>query len=194
MILNCPRRRSRRGLSMVESLLAVTITAVAGGALLSSIGASVQSSSDTAHAAVARGLAAQLMDEMAAMRFPESTNSVPGGTGRENFDDLDDYAGYSMSPPVDRAGEPLGTDGGPMVLGSPGPRAAELQGDADFLAPFGQEVTVERVTPSGGSWTVGPAHTNYRRVTVRITYTDARAVVTTLAETSRIFTYVPFAP
>ncbi len=60
---------------------------------------------------------------------------------------------------------------------------------------FTRAVLVERVEPDGASgWTTVSQDTNFRRVTVRVSYTDANSVARTVAELSRIFTYVPFAP
>lgn len=183
----------RRGFSMVEALMAVTVTTIAGTALLTSIGAAVRTSTGAAHTAVARGLAEQMMDEIAARRFPESSNPPPAGKSRENFDDIDDYDGWSARPPQGRSGRVLGTEGGDD--GSNSLRPAEMQADLELLGRFTRRVEVERVQPDGGSgWNVVAGHTNFRRVTVRVEHTDAESKTATLAEISRIFAYVPVAP
>ena len=78
------------GISMVEALVAV------------------RSSTDTAHLVVARGLAEQAMDKIAAVRFPDGDIQQPSPTTRENFDDIDDYNGWSSSPVQSRNGRALG--------------------------------------------------------------------------------------
>lgn len=188
-----PRHR-RSGFSMVEALIAVTITTIGGAALLTSIGAAVHTSTDAAHRAVARGLAAQLIDEIAARRFPASTNLLLAATSRISFDDIDDYDGWSARPPQDREGLSIGIDGG-TVSGVAVPRPDALRADVDLIGQFTRRVDVERIQPDAGSgWTVVSKHTNFRRVRVRVDYTDAQSNTATLAEISRVFTYVPFAP
>jgi hypothetical protein len=179
---------------MFESVVAVSVATVAGAALLSSLGAAVRSSSEAALFAMARGMAEQLMDEIASVRFPESSNSPPLGTTRENFDDIDDYDGWSASPPTGRTGQALGTQGA-TVSGVIQNRSSGLIADADSIAHFTQEVVVQRIEPDAGTgWTVVTPHTNHRRVTVRVKYTDGQANTRTLAEITRVFSYVPVAP
>ncbi len=204
----------RRGFSMVEALVAVSVTTIAGAALLTSIGAAVRSSTDATHAAVARGLAEQLMDEIAASRFPDSTTTTLSSAitrtplsatylwgsrmTREAFDDIDDYDGWTRRPPVDRQGHRIGTEGALIQGGRRKwhyPRLFHMRPDGRFLQSFTREVQVERIRPDTGSdWTVVSRATDYRRVTVRVKYTDAESHTTTLAEISRIFSYVPAAP
>ena len=215
-------RAPRRGFSMVEALTAVSVTAIAGAALLTSIGATVRSSTDSAHAAVARGLADQLMDEIAASRFPESATAArfpvpvaaPMGTigamplsgipvsvsrlSRQTFDDIDDYDGWKCKGPVDRQGRRIGTEGALIQQDEREwhyPRPSSMRPEEQFLQSFTREVQVERIRPDAGSgWTVVSQPTDYQRVTVRVKYTDAQSNTTTLAEISRIFSYVPAAP
>ena len=187
-------RRRRSGFSMVEALIAVTITTIGGAALLTSIGAAVRTSTDAAHRAVARGLAEQMIDEIAAQRFPAPINPTPSGTSRSSFDDIDDYDGWSARPPQDREGHPMGTEGG-TDSGVAVPRLDAMRPDLDLIGRFTRRVDVERIQPNSSSgWTVVSQHTNYRRVTVRVNYTDGQSNIATLAEISRIFTYVPFTP
>jgi len=179
---------------MVEAVVAVAITSIAGGALLASLGGAVRSSSDAMHAAVARGLAEQLMEEIAATRFPAGTNTTPIGVGRTGFDDIDDFDVWSSSPPVDRSGNTLGLDGLDAAA-QPATRPAALQPAAGFIAAFAREVDVERVEPdTGSSWNIVTGHTNFRRVTVRVKHTDAQSHIRTLAELTRVFSYVPVSP
>ena len=179
---------------MVEALTAITITSVAGGALLVSIAGSVQSSTQLAQAAVARGLAEQLVDEIAAVRFPAAANSTPGGSARTNFDDIDDYHNWSARPPQDRQGREIGTEGY-QSGGASSTRLPEMRPDSQSLGGLTRSVIVERVQPDSGSgWTVVSQHTNFRRVTVRVAYTNAQSQTVTLAAITRIFSYVPITP
>ncbi len=184
----------RAGFSMFESIVAVSVAAVAGAALLSSLSAAVRSSSDAALTAQAYGLAEQLMDEIASVRFPPESNTPPLGTTRENFDDIDDYAGWNASPPTSRLGAVIGTEGATVSV-TVYSRDPALQPDDLALASFSHEVVVERIEPDGGTgWSVVPDHTNHRRVTVRVSHVDGQMNVQALASITRIYSYVPVAP
>jgi hypothetical protein len=179
---------------MVEALTAIAITAVAGGAVLVSLAGNVNTSTQLVQAALAQGLAEQLMDEIAASRFPASSNSAPGGTGRTNFNDIDDYHNWSARPPQDRVGRQIGLEGY-TSSGGASTRLPEMRPNTELLSGMRRTVTVERVQPDAGSgWTVVSQHTNYRRVTVRVTYTNSQSQTVPLASITRIFSYVPIAP
>jgi hypothetical protein len=180
---------------MLESLTSMTIVTISGTALLTAAMAAVQSSSEGANILLAQGIANQLMDEIAAMRFPDGVSPAPPtGTLRALFNDLDDYAGWSARPPTDRQGCVLGTEGssagGVNVL-----RPIAVQPDASTLGSFTESVLVERVQPnSSGDWTTVTTHTGHRRVTVQVNYTDARGVTRPLATNTRIFAAVAMSP
>lgn len=190
-----PRIRVRRGFSMVEALLAVTITTIAGGALLTSIGSAVQTSSESTHTTIAQGLAEQLMDEIAATRFPE--DEPIGSTvalTREDFEDIDDYSGWKQSPPTSRDGFVVGTEGFEWREFKIR-RVTMMRLNPKYIAPFSRQVDIERVEPDSGSgWNVVSQHTNHRQVTVRVNYAYPNGTIATLAEVTRIFSYVPAAP
>lgn len=186
--------RARSAFSLVEALVAVAVTAIAGAALLTSVTAAVISSAVVAHRAVARGLAEQLMDEIAAVRFPGASNTQPAGSTRAGFDDIDDYSGLVESPPRTRDGQIVGTEGGEMA-GLPVSRVAMLQPDLALISRFTRETAVERVRPAAnGNWEAVAEHTDFRRVTVRVLHSDARGNRGTAAEITRIFAHVPVAP
>lgn len=178
---------------MTEALLSVTITTVAGAALLTSVGSSLGASRDAAHSLIARGLAEQLLEEIAATRFPTAASTRPASkVNRLQFDELDDYDAWTARPPTTRAGLPVGTE---LSGATATARDARLQSDPRFLARFTQEAQVERLLPDGnGGWTTTTQLTDYRRVTVRIRYTDAQNTTTLLAQVSRVFSYVPLTP
>ena len=189
-----PTRR-RRGITLIESLIAVSLTTLAGSALLSTIGSTVQISTDSTYTAIAQGLADQLMDEVSAAKFPRTGSSMTsGGQGRTGFDDLDDYNGWNASPPQTRDGMPIGTER--MTAGSTSmSRPTSFQPAPTFVSRFRQQVTVEKIAEvSGGSWVVVTSTTSLRRVTVTISYTDARNQTKVLAVQTRVFSDVAVAP
>lgn len=190
-------RAARRGVTLMESIAAVSITTIAGAAMLTSVSAAIRSSSDTTYTFLARGLAQQLMDEIAAVRFPPATASPPASTAnRIQFDDIDDYDGWS-SPSGRmqlRNGEIIGEESY-KVDGRELTRPTLMQIDPTFLSQFRREVNVERVQSNGsGGWTVVTQHTNYRRVTVTTFYTDGNADTRPLAVLTRILSYARVAP
>jgi len=191
-------QRSRRtGITLVESLVSVTITAIAGTALFSAIGASLGTSYSALNHNLGVGLAEQLLEEMAAVRFPLDSDTRPGSNGsRRMFDDLDDYDNWSSSPPENKVGYKLGSE--PLtILGVYDiARPSLLIPDADFLNRITREVTVERIrTDNNSNWVVTTGESDYRRVTVTIKLAmNAGAPSQTISETTRIFSYVPLSP
>ena len=140
---------------MVESLIAIAVTAIAGGALLTSLGAAIQSSSSAAEMTVARGLADQMMDEILSARFPTSSDVRAIDGTRAYFDDLDDYDKWSSRPPTERSGIVLGQDG-LLSGGTRLMRMDALRTDSIALVNFTREVLVEPSSkPDGfGGWQV----------------------------------------
>ncbi|GAB4140129.1 MAG: hypothetical protein Tsb009_09330 [Planctomycetaceae bacterium] len=185
---------TRHGITMVESLIAISVTAIAGGALLTSLSASIQASSHSADVLVARGLAEQLMDEISATRFPNETDLRTASIYRIDFNDLDDYHNWTSTPPVDRYGMKLGTEG--VVRDEERlPRNDSLSVHASELSTFTRTATVEPVTPDGtGGWQVTSSATPTRRITVRVFTTDSRSQARLLAELTRIINHVPTSP
>jgi type II secretory pathway pseudopilin PulG len=181
-------RRPREGVTAIESLLAIAIVSIAGGAMLASLGSAVRSSREIALMTVARGLAHQLLEEVAASPVPtEAATATPAGP-RTNFTMIDHFDGWSASPPQDRYGRVLGTEG----LGTSGwssLRQAEMHADMAFLGKFRRMVEVEKVLPSGGSWTTTASDSLFRRVTVRVEFADGERE-RELAVASRIVAYV----
>ncbi|MEK6260077.1 MAG: hypothetical protein AABP62_15760 [Planctomycetota bacterium] len=184
----------RRGITLVESLIAVSLTTLAGGALLTTIGSTVQISTDSTYTVIAQGMADQLMDEVASVKFPRTTGATTMGIGRTAFDDLDDYNGWNASPPQARDGMALGTER--MTVGSTSvQRPTNFQADPRFVSRFRQQVSVEKIAEvSGGAWVVVTSATSLRRVTVTISYTDARNQTKVLAIQTRVFSDVAVAP
>ena len=128
-------QRSRRtGFTLLESLVSVTITAIAGTALFSAIGASLGTSYSAMNHNIATGLADQMLDELAAVRFPVTSDTRPGfQSSREYFDDLDDYDNWSSTPPENKQGYSLGREPLTILERYPISRPAMLSPDSDFL-------------------------------------------------------------
>ena len=192
----------RRGFTYAESMIALAVMSLAGAALLTSVAGAVQSSNDSIYRSVGQGLAEQLMDEIAASKFPTATASMPNPIPlRSWFTTIDDYAKLSECPPRTKAGEVLGNDDAAtasmaflnMTLGKAGSRTSELAAAPSFVGRFTRSVLIERVQPGAGGWTVVLQHTSHRRVTVSVSYT-ANKSTRTVAQIVRVFSSVSPAP
>ncbi|QDU12205.1 prepilin-type N-terminal cleavage/methylation domain-containing protein [Gimesia aquarii] len=191
-------QRSRRtGFTLIESLVAVTITAIAGAALFSAIGSSLGSTYSALNKTIGAGLTDQLLDELAAARFPTSSDSRPArSSSRKDFDDLDDYHNWSASPPVNKDGFALGNEPITILERYPIARPSILIPDTEFLSRLTREVTVERIRPDNIiGWIVTTDDTDFRRVTVRTKLAASSSAPShTISEATRIFSYVPLSP
>ena len=183
---------------MVEAILAITIAALAGSVLLLGTTTSLETTRKSMYAAIARGMAQQLMDEIVGCRYFESggnpystvlgpeTGETTGGT-RQLFDDSDDYNGLRTKPPKDFYGIALGKDDG-----AGGQRNTLFQVPAGFLDNWQQEVDVYYVSESNLSTKLATGQTSdYRVVEVRITYIDPVQGSLLLASLKRVLSYVP---
>lgn len=89
--------RFHRGLTLVECLIASAILALAVVAVSQAIVAGQMQTVDALHRARALELAEALMDEV--LRLPYADPDGTGGeVGRANFDNLEDFDGFSEAP------------------------------------------------------------------------------------------------
>lgn len=82
-----------RGFTLVEALVAISITALAGSVLLLGVASSLQTTDEAMRQTIAIGLAQQLLNEIA---------------GCHTMAEIDSYHDSQHEPPVDRFGIPLG--------------------------------------------------------------------------------------
>ncbi len=115
-----PRRWARRGLSMMEVVIATAVVGLMVAAALNAVGQSAKTALLTRERATGAWLADALLAEMMdAPAFVDATQGPEGdevGGNRDDFDDVNDYHGWIGRPPVDREGELLGVDSGYMRL------------------------------------------------------------------------------
>ncbi len=83
-----------RGLTLVECLLATAVLAFAVGAVSPAVVAGQMQTADALHRARALQLAEALMDEVLRLDYSDP-DGTDGEVGRANFDDLDDFDGFS---------------------------------------------------------------------------------------------------
>ena len=162
----------RRGFTYAESMIAMAVMSLAGAALLTSVAGAVQSSNDSIYRSVGQGLAEQLMDEIAASKFPTATASLPNPIPlRSWFTTIDDYAMFSECPPRTKAGEVLGNDDAAtasmaymdMLLGKAGSRTSELAAAPSFVGRFTRSVLVELTWPASPCLHAAIPRTSKRR-------------------------------
>lgn len=110
---------ARRGFTLMESVIASGVLALLVVAGLNASGALGAARRDLGDRALAAGLAADLMSEIASMPYEDPTNAegklgqeVGEPLSRDAFDDVDDYAGLMESPPLDASGIALTTEAG----------------------------------------------------------------------------------
>lgn len=170
-------RPPRRGFTLVEALLSLTVMAVAGGALLLGLQSALDATQLSEERLIAQGMAEQLLDEIAGLRYSAvgagayQTSLGPsvfevGGTGRSRYDDIDDFANYVSLPPTDQYGLLLGTELG----NTPGPlRTAELRPDTSLYQGWQRKVEVYYVSNANQSTRLASGQTSdYRAIEVRI--------------------------
>ncbi len=158
--------------TLIEALVAISMTAVAGSVLLLGVASSLQHTDDAMRRTIALGLAQQLMDEVA---------SAP------SIESIDQYDGSFSEPPADPWGVSLGTEDG-----KGGQRHASFQAPAGLLNQFGREVRVSRVAASDLTAPLpAGAESDYRLVEVRVTYRAPNTSAQELARVQRIVAYVP---
>jgi prepilin-type N-terminal cleavage/methylation domain-containing protein len=193
-----PHAQSVRGFTLIEAMVAITIVAIAGSALLLGVESSLNLAQGSLEQTIAAGMAQQLMDEIVGGRymavgasayqvpFCPSPSELATGT-REFFDDIDDYDGWVSRPPEDMFGIELGADNG-----QGGRRHACFQAPAAYFDLWEQQVGVKYVNATNLSQSLSSGQTSdYRAVEVRIVYNDPQRGPRELAKLRRVVAYVP---
>lgn len=199
--------RPRAAFTLIEALVSISITAIAGSVLLSGIGGSVQTASDALSQTVALGMAQQLMDEAIGNAYKEPGVGDPatlplGPDGAEQnvgsrklFDDTDDYNTLRSQPPTDFWGIELGKDDGTGVarhrnFWAPTTLFDNGREEVIFFHGWRQEVDVYYVSESNLTTRL-PAgqYSDYRIVEVRIVR-DEPGGSRELANLRRVVAYV----
>jgi len=191
-------RPDRQGFSLAESLVAITLTSIAGGAILLGLAGAAQTTRNVMDRATATGIAAQLMDEVLGTRYaavgagayqvglgPNTWETQ--GTGRERYDDVDDFHGVVSQPPRDEYGIALGlgNDAG-------GQRHPNFRLPTSYFADWRQEVEVYYVSESNPTVRLTGSNTsNFRAVEVRVYRTDGARGRELLDTVRRVVAYVP---
>ena len=106
--------RPRPGMTLIEAMVSMAVLAIMLVGSLNLLGASARLRRSQVHDATGMMLAQELISEIVQLPYddPEAPAQALGpelsesGPARSAFDDADDYAGWTASPPVTRAGAP----------------------------------------------------------------------------------------
>jgi type II secretory pathway pseudopilin PulG len=196
----CDRSRTppRLGFSLIEAIVALSITAMAGAVLLLATEGVLKTTNDAVAQTIAQGMAAQLIDEVLGARYnepdvsPYQTSLGPNsaelaGNGRERFNDSDDYHNFLAQPPIDCWGKAVGTgnDAG-------GLRHPAFAPPGDDFANWRQRIEVFYVNAADPSIRLTGSNTSdYRAVEVTIERIEPNGSIRPLAKQRRVFCYVP---
>lgn len=187
----------RRAFSLVEALVALTITTLAGSVVLLAIESCLTSTSDAVDRLIADGIATQILDEISTKRFmapgdtpltisgPNATETA--GAGRSLFNDVDDYKAFTAKPAKGIYGETLGAGND-----SGGTRNVNFQIPSSQFTNWRQRVEVYFVSPTDHSVKLTGASTSYFRaaeVTIEYVHSDGRVIP--LANRRRVYAYLP---
>ena len=192
------RRRRPAAFTLVEALVSISIAAVAGSVLLLGITSSLQTTTEALEGTIANGMAQELIDEVVGGRYhavgEDGYRILLGrswyegsGSGRERYDDIDDYDNLRIQPPEDLWGIELGKDDGEGGARHPG-----CQAPAGFFKNWRQEIDVYYVDESDLSTRLPFGQvSDYRAVEVRIINNDPDRGPRELANIRRVVAYVP---
>lgn len=188
--------QSRPGVSLIETLLAATIAALASAALLTAVEGALSTATDSTDRTIADGLAQQLLDEILQKRYVEPGVSAESTTlgvdgfeaaqaGRSAYDDCDDFHRYSANPLQGIYGETLGTGDD---AGSLRPEAFRLP--SSYFSRWRRHVSVYYVDGA----TLQPlasGTSGYRCIEVTVEQQDGDGKFVPLASKKRVIAYVP---
>lgn len=197
MLSGSPRFRfCRPAFTLVEAMVAITITGIAASVLLLGVEATLSSGDNAVERLIAEGLAEQLLDEALNQHYMEpgttatttplgATTTELSGPGRTLFNDSDDYHNYTAAPPQDLYGKTLGTgnDEG-------GTRPATLRIPAHVLSQWRQKVEVFFVNDDDLSQNLTSGTSQFRALEVTISRQEAGGWLT-LAKRRRVYAYLP---
>jgi type II secretory pathway pseudopilin PulG len=191
----------RSGFTLVEALVATTVLALCGAAVLLGLSVSLQTTTASAEETMAIGLAQQLMDEIAGARYHDlggtptdtpmgASPAEKAGQGRRLYDSIDDYNNYNKegsSIPMDFWGVPLGSDDG-----AGGQRHSLMRLPATHFAAWRRTVSVGYVNIDNPSVDLPTSNSsNYRAVEVVVSYNDPETGSREVAKLRRVFANIP---
>jgi type II secretory pathway pseudopilin PulG len=188
--------RPRDGFSLIEALIALSITSLAGAVLLLSVQSSLDTTLDAVERTIADGVAQQTLDEILTKRYSGAEDSPLTttlgaltnellGLGTSLFDDTDDFAGYVAQPLKGTFGEVLGTgdDSGNL-------RLVNFRVRSDFFQNWRTRVVMNYVSPDDHTL-VSATPTNFRAIEVYVEKSLSGGRYLPLAVRKRVIAYIP---
>ena len=168
---------TERGLSLIETIMAIVIIALAVAGIMTVFFQNVQRGSRPLLATKAAVLGQAMMDEILLKRWDEDTPlgggriatglaniGTEGETTRPGFDDVDDYNGYSDGVP----GEPLQNELGEDI--------------SSGFTGFSRSVIVAFGKPTGAP--AGIPVNDYKKITVQVTNPMGETIAFTAVKTN----------
>ena len=162
------RNHMRAGFTMVEAVVATLIVSGLLVAALNSVGAARSGDIKNAERRVALVLARDLMAEILEQHYADPdyglgsfglASAEIGDGSRALWEDVDDYDGWSASPPQEKDGTPM-----------------------DWASRYGRAVTVQWVEPTDLA-TIQSSETGAKLITVTVTHDDLELVTLTAVRT-----------
>jgi type II secretory pathway pseudopilin PulG len=199
MCCKTPNRRiqqGRVGFTLIEALIALSITSLAGAVLLLSVQSSLDTTIEAVDRTIADGVAQQTLDEILTKRYvgqgdtpllatlgPSTSELL--GLGTSLFDDTDDFNGYVAQPLKGTYGEVLGTgdDNGNL-------RLANFRVRSDYFQNWRVRAEVYYVDADDHTVRSAPP-TNYRAIEVHVELIRPSGAAVPLATRKRVIAYVP---
>jgi len=189
-------RATHAAFSLIEALIALSITSLAGAVLLLSVQSSLDTTMDAVERTIADGIAQQTLDEILTKRYSGEGDSPLANVlgpltsellalGTSLFDDTDDYAGFVMQPLKGTYGELLGTgdDNGNL-------RLANFRVRSDFFSNWRVRTLIYYVGADDHTVT-SATPTNFRAIEIHVERVETDGKVISLATRKRVVTYIP---
>ncbi len=196
-----PAQHRRRGFTLVEAVVVMTITALAASLILLTMETTVQTTDAAVEQTIATGMAEQIIDEVMGKRYMATTVGPyqyplgpsgweSNGNGRERFDDTDDFLNFQTFGAKDIWGQPLGEGNGAGGLRHPNFRTWP-----GYFAKWRQQIQVYYVSDTDLSQRLPAWRTsNHRAVEVTILRQQPNGSLLELAKMRRVYAYVPSQP
>jgi type II secretory pathway pseudopilin PulG len=191
-------RRPRPGYTLVEAMVALSLTAMAGAVVLLTVETSLDAADQALQQTVATGMAEQLLDEVVGAMYcapggdPYQATLAPDiweaqGRGRERFSENGDFHGFVAQPPEDLWGNPLGQGEDRDEL-----RPASFRTPAGAFDSWRQQVEVYYVSAADPSVRLtGSQTSDYRAVEVVISRQVSSGAYVELSRVRRVVANVP---
>lgn len=179
------------GFSLAEALIAISIVGLASASLLMSTQVAFDSTTATEDKLIADGLMAFLSSEISGQPYHDKAETAfdpnlgpeTGETTRADFDDIDDFNGFTMFPITDEWNIQIGTDDG-----SGSQRLSQLNADLSAWRATFAVTYADYANPAND---LAPGNTSgMRAVTIAIDRLVGGSWVN-ISTRRQIFTYVP---